>query len=211
MITTGELQPGAPVSEVRLAEQFGVSRTPVREALKELQVEGLVEIRAQVGTFVSQPSLEYVEEMSIVGGVLEAMAARLMAQRSVEDVLDQMEQNLCASEDAAARNDVIKYAELVPEFHGLVLRGSGNNTLVRFNQLLANQIAYPNLVRGSLNQPGRAEKSVAEHRKIYEAIRAGDPQAAEEAMRLHVEISHQHTMRALRATRSGESDPTVGS
>src|SRR2546422_6782820 len=80
-ILSGELEPGTALSEVTLAGTFGVSRTPVREALKQLQVEGLVEIVPRVGTFVSKPSLRDVTELLEVKEVLEGLAARLLAQR----------------------------------------------------------------------------------------------------------------------------------
>ncbi|GAA0717014.1 GntR family transcriptional regulator [Dactylosporangium roseum] len=198
MITSGELEPDTPLSETRLAKHFAVSRTPVREALKELQAEGLVEIRAQVGTFVSRPSLQHVDEMVIVTGLLESKAAGLTAANPSDELLGLMAENLRDSEEAASRGDADAYALLVPRFHDLILSGSGNSTLRRLHKLLANQLAYPSLVRSSLHQPGRLPKSVAEHRSIYEAICAHDVERAEREMTSHVQFSHENTMRALR-------------
>ena len=198
MITSGELEPDTPLSETRLAKHFSVSRTPVREALKELQAEGLVEVRAQVGTFVSRPSLQHVDEMVIVTGLLESKAAGLTASNPSDETLEFLAENLRGSEEAAGRGDVDAYALLVPQFHNLILAGSGNSTLRRLHLLLSNQLAYPSLVRGSLHQPGRLPKSVTEHRAIYDAIRARDVERAEKEMASHVKSSHENTMRALR-------------
>lgn len=198
MIISGELAAGAAVSEVVLAAEFGVSRTPIREALKELQVEGLVEIRAQVGTFVASPSLESLEEMSIVRGALESLAAACVARLADPETLAALESNLLESERAAERDDVSLYATLVPEFHGLILEGSRNETLCRFHTMLVNQLSYSGLVKASLGKPGRSAQSIAEHKAIYEAICSGDPGAAEQAMKTHVEHAHENTMGALR-------------
>ncbi|HET7304934.1 MAG TPA: GntR family transcriptional regulator, partial [Segeticoccus sp.] len=80
-IISGELEPGTSLSEIALAEAFGVSRTPVREALKQLQTEGLVEIRPRVGTFVTAPSRREINELFEMKALLEGAAARLLAQR----------------------------------------------------------------------------------------------------------------------------------
>jgi DNA-binding GntR family transcriptional regulator len=197
MIVGGELPPGAALSEVGLSESFGISRTPVREALKQLQAEGLVEIRPQVGTFVAKPSRREVGEMSRVREVLEGLAANLMAQRGSIPELDALRENVKDSEISVGRGKTARYAQLVGEFHGLILAGSDNRKLQEHYLMLTNQLAYPRLVRASLTEPGRPERSVAEHRRILEMIEAKDPEGAERAMREHVRSSHIELMRAL--------------
>lgn len=198
MIISGDLAAGAAISEGSMASEFGVSRTPIREALKELQVEGLVEIRSQVGTFVASPSLESLEEMSIVRGALESLAAARAASAADQEILAALNQNLIDSERAAAQDDVSLYASLVPEFHGLILKGSHNETLRRFHTMLVNQLSYSGLVKASLGKSGRSTLSMVEHRAIYDAICSGDSDAAEQAMKTHVEHAHRNTMHALR-------------
>jgi DNA-binding GntR family transcriptional regulator len=206
MIVAGELPAGAALSEVGLAESFGVSRTPVREALKQLQAEGLVEIRPQVGTFVSKPSRREVGEMSRVKEVLEGLAANLMAQRGEVPELSALRENVAESEAVVGKGMTARYAELVTEFHSLILQGSDNRKLQEHHRMLMNQLAYQRLVRTSLKQPGRPARSVAEHRRVLEMIEAKDAEGAERAMREHVRSSHLELMRGLAEEQQGKDD-----
>ena len=203
MIVRGDYAPGAALSEVGLAEAFGVSRTPIREALKQLQAEGLVEIKPQVGTFVSNPSLREIADMSRVKEVLEGLAARLMAYRGAVAELHELRRNVVESEAAIEQGRTDRYAELVAEFHRLVLQGADNGKLQVLHRALTNQLAYGRLVRTSLEQPGRPARSVREHRRVLEMIDAKDPDSAEQAMREHVRSSHQELMSALGKTQGG--------
>ena len=116
--------PGTALSEVRLAEHFDVSRTPVREALKQLQVEGLVEIRPKVGTFVRQITRREIVEMFEVKEILEGMAARLMARRGQVPELDRAPGEPRQRRRARReRDDGAAYAALVHEFHQTIVRG----------------------------------------------------------------------------------------
>jgi DNA-binding GntR family transcriptional regulator len=159
--------PGAALSEVRLAEHFNVSRTPVREALKQLQVEGLVEIRPKVGTFVRQITRREIVEMFEVKEVLEGMAARLLARRGQVPELDLLRANLENSE-AATRAE---------HYTGLM-----------------NQLSYHRMVVRSVQHPGRLGRSCAEHRRIVELIAQKDGVGAEVAMREHVASSARNVM-----------------
>ncbi|MGE3447404.1 MAG: GntR family transcriptional regulator [Microbacteriaceae bacterium] len=210
MITSGELRSGETISEISLAERFGVSRTPVREALKQLKAEGLIEIRAQVGTFVANPTLAQVEEMSVVRGALESLACGLMASRNIAEDTAQLRANIHESEVAVAEGDTETYGRCVAQFHRLILEGSGNQALMKHYQLLVNQLSYPNLIRASLGRPGRTHASLEEHRAIVEAIASGDRGRADAAMRLHVEHSHAETMQALAMSVLDSQAATLG-
>jgi DNA-binding GntR family transcriptional regulator len=193
-IISGRFAPGTSLSEVALAEAYAVSRTPVREALKQLQVEGLVEIRPRVGTFVRQPSRREVVELFEIKEMLEGLASRLMAQRGPVPELDRLEANLTASEDAVATNDAEAYAALVHEFHQLLVDGSDNTRLASHYQTLMNQLAYHRLVMTSLRHPGRLGASLHEHRTVLDRIREKDGFGAELAMRDHVRASEREVM-----------------
>jgi DNA-binding GntR family transcriptional regulator len=197
LIISGELKPRARLSEHALAESFGVSRTPVREALKQLQVEGLVEIVARVGTFVAQPSRREITELFALEEVLEGLAARLMAQSRHTESLERLHANLEASREAVEARDRQRYAELVREFHNLIVEGAGNGKLIAHYQMLMNQLAYQRLVITTLSQPGRLERSLGEHARIVELIEAGDADAAELEMRDHIAASHRVLMAGL--------------
>ena len=167
-IISGELAPGVSLSEIALAESFGVSRTPVREALKQLQTEGLVEIRPRVGTFVTTPSRREIIELFEMKELLEGAAARLLAQRGRVPELDRLEQNLVEADQAAARDDRDRYAALVQEFHDLLIVGADNAKLEAHYRTLMNQLAYDRLVTTSLSQPGRVLQSDQEHHRVLE-------------------------------------------
>ncbi|NJQ00839.1 GntR family transcriptional regulator [Streptomyces sp. PLAI1-29] len=196
-IIKGEIEPGAPLSELALAEEFGVSRTPVREALKQLQTEGLVEIRPRVGTFVTTPSRREITELFEMKELLEGAAARLLARRGRVTEIGLLERNLREADEAVARDDRERYAELVQEFHDLLIAGADNSKLEVHYRMLMNQLAYSRLVNTSLSQPGRALQSDREHHLVLELILEKDGDSAEYMMREHVRASRRALLAGL--------------
>jgi DNA-binding GntR family transcriptional regulator len=199
-IITGEIAAQVNLSELALAEEFGVSRTPVREALKQLQTEGLVEIRPRVGTFVTSPSRREITELFEMKELLEGAAARFLAQRGRVPELEQLMANLDEADRAVARDDRPRYAQLVEEFHDLLIRGADNTKLEAHYRMLMNQLAYSRLVTTSLSQPGRALQSDREHHRVLELVIAKDGDSAERVMREHVRASRQALLAGLDAT-----------
>jgi DNA-binding GntR family transcriptional regulator len=190
VVLSGDYPAGTALSETILAEEFNVSRTPVREALKQLQAEGLVEIRPKVGTFVREPSRREIVEMFQLKEILEGLAAGLMARRGPVPELEKLQDNIEASEEAAQNGDSEAYARLVHEFHQLIVDGSDHRKLADHYRTLMNQLAYYHrLVAATISHPGRMPRSVAEHRKVVAMIRAKDAMGAEWAMRDHVVTS----------------------
>jgi DNA-binding GntR family transcriptional regulator len=196
-IISGELEPGTNLSEIALAEAFGVSRTPVREALKQLQTEGLVEIRPRVGTFVTAPSRREINELFEMKGLLEGAAARLLAQRGAVPELAALRENLGHADEAVRGDDREGYAQLVQQFHDLIISGADNAKLEGHYRILMNQLAYQRLVKTSLAQPGRPLQSDSEHHHVVELIESKDADAAERVMRDHVRASHRALMLGL--------------
>lgn len=204
-IVSGDLEPGALIPETALAEEFNVSRTPVREALKELQIEGLVHIRPRVGTFVHEPTRREVVEMFQIKESLEGLAASLMARRGSIPELEALQRNVDESDAAAAYGDSGRYAELVAEFHWTLIRGADNSKLTETYTWLMNQLAYQRLVESTVADPKRLTESDREHHKVLEAIRDKDPYGAEQAMRDHV---HASSRAALHRTFGHRADIT---
>lgn len=196
-IISGEIASGAALSEVVLAAEFGVSRTPVREALKQLQVEGLVEIRPRVGTFVTAPSRGDIVELFQMKELLEGAAARFLAQRGEVPELEALRLNVARSDAALAGDDVVAYTELVSEFHTLIVQGAGNSKLSQLYTTLMNQLAYPRLVPTSLSVPGRFKESENEHRQVLDIIEFRDGASAERIMRQHVQASQDALLEAM--------------
>lgn len=196
-IINGEVEAGAALSELALAEEFGVSRTPVREALKQLQTEGLVEIRPRVGTFVTAPSRREITELFEIKELLEGAAARLLAQRGHVPEIDLLHANLEQADRAVRRNDRLRYAELVHEFHDLLIEGADNSKLRAHYRTLMNQLAYARLVQTSLSQPGRPLESDREHHQVLDLILQKDGDSAERLMREHVRASRRAVLAGL--------------
>jgi DNA-binding GntR family transcriptional regulator len=190
-IIDGTLTFGDALSEIALAEEFGVSRTPVREALKQLQTEGLVEIRPRVGTYVTRPSRREIGELFQLKEILEGAAARLFAQRGDVPELEALRHNVGRADEAVARGDVDAYTSLVAEFHDLVIQGAGNSKLAQHHSTMMNQLAYWRLVQTSLSQPGRLVESDAEHHRVLGIIATKDGTTAERVMREHVRASQE--------------------
>ncbi|MFD2757445.1 GntR family transcriptional regulator [Gulosibacter faecalis] len=188
-ILDGRFMPGDQMPETSLADEFGVSRTPIREALKLLENEGLVEIRPRVGTFVRVPTRREIVEMFQLKEALEGMGAALMARRGEVPQLELLRSNVADSDAALAANDHAAYAKLVHEFHTTIIRGADNTKLIEHYELMMNQLAYHRLVLNSIEVPGRLEASTHEHHLVLDAIASKDPVAADLRMRGHVYAS----------------------
>ena len=199
-IISGDIATDVNLSELALAEEFGVSRTPIREALKQLQTEGLVEIRPRVGTFVTTQSRREITELFEMKELLEGAAARLLAQRGRVPELDQLQENLRQADAAVARDDRARYAQLVEEFHNLLVIGADNTKLQAHYRLLMNQLAWSRLINTSLSQAGRLLQSDREHHRVLELIAAKDGDSAERVMREHVRASRQALLAGLESS-----------
>ncbi|MFJ8927720.1 MULTISPECIES: GntR family transcriptional regulator [unclassified Streptomyces] len=197
MIISGELPPRSSLSEMTLSQTFGVSRTPIREALKQLQIEGLVEVRPRVGTFVAVPSRREITELFQMKELLEGAAARLLAFRGNVPEVERLAANMSAADDAVRAGDSEQYEKLVHDFHELIMVGADNSKLEAHYRTLMNQLAYARLVRTSLSQPGRLTESDHEHHRVLDLIRARDGDGAERVMREHVRRSHQALMAGM--------------
>lgn len=196
MIVTGAVQPGDMLAETALAQDFEVSRTPIREALKQLEREGLVEVRARVGTFVRKPTQREIHEMFQLKEAFEGLAAGLLARRGQVPELLMLQENIAQATDAVENGDVDRYSVLVHEFHSTLVAGADNRKLSEHYDLLMNQLAYHRIVSQTLSLPGRLRNSANEHQAIIDAILSKDPLAAELVMRRHVASSSQSAVLA---------------
>ncbi|MHB9755625.1 GntR family transcriptional regulator [Streptomyces sp. BYX5S] len=202
MIISGELPPRSSLSEMTLSQTFGVSRTPIREALKQLQIEGLVEVRPRVGTFVAVPSRREITELFQMKELLEGAAARLLAFRGNVPEVERLATTMREADEAVRAGDSEKYEKLVHDFHELIIVGADNSKLEAHYRTLMNQLAYARLVRTSLAQPGRLSESDHEHHRVLDLILAKDGDGAERVMREHVRRSHQALMAGMDEDRS---------
>lgn len=196
-IVFGELPPGCRLLERELALELAVSRTPIREALRRLSEEGLVAGVPNRGVVVRTVTLEEAEHVYAVREPLEVLAARLAAQRCTPQQVAELEGCLIRAERAAALGDRRTVILENNAFHDLIAHASGNPVLARMLDLLRNQV---NLVRMALwaRIPTRPQQTLLQHRRILEALRSGDPEAASTAARAHLQSSWQSLRRALR-------------
>lgn len=191
LIVNGSAAPGELLPEAFLAQEFEVSRTPIREALKQLEREGLVEIRPRVGTFVRKPTAREILELFQLKESLEGLAASLLAQRGDVPELRKLVRNVESEQEAVRAQDRGQYADLVHEFHRTLIVGADSQKLAEHYDLLMNQLAYHRIVAQTLTLPNRLGHSLDEHRLIVEAIQSKDALAAELATRRHVAQTRQ--------------------
>jgi DNA-binding GntR family transcriptional regulator len=183
-IAIGEFSPGARLDETVLASRFGVSRTPVREALRELAASGIVEIRPRRGATVAIAHPGRLYEMFEVMAELEAISARLASRRINPDGVAILEAAHRACE--AERDNPDAYYKANEAFHQAIYRLSGNAFLAEEAMSLQKRLRpYRRL---QLRAPNRLRTSFAEHEQIVAAIKAGDPEAASAALRDHVRV-----------------------
>jgi DNA-binding GntR family transcriptional regulator len=185
-IATGKLAGGTRLDETGLARRFGVSRTPVREALSSLASAGLVETRPRQGAIVAGLSLSDLIQMFEVMAELEALCTRLAARRMTEAERERLEATLHACFEAADPSRPNDYYEANLAFHEAIYAGSHNPYLADQTRQLRNRLQPYR--RTQLTGPGRIETSCREHAEIVEAIRQADAISAEGAMRRHVTI-----------------------
>lgn len=183
-IINGELTPGHKLDEQALAVEFGVSRTPIREALRELGAKGLIDIMPHRGAVVASISIDQLADMFDAECELEALCARLASQRmSAVERGALQECHLTMKEQTKARNEE-RYLALNATFHDLICRGAHNKTLEELTQGLRARLA-PFRQSQSRPKPMRLTQSFDEHVQIVEAILTGDQDAAYDAMRRH--------------------------
>ena len=185
-IVEGELGNGKRLDETELSGFYGVSRTPVREALQRLAESGLAEHLPRRGTFVRSPSLSQLVEMFEVMAELECMAIRLAARRATTNDIDALEKDNETCRAAVAANDTKKYYEVNARLHGSIYQMSGNSFLAGEARRLHDRLRP--FRRLQLRVRGRMEESMAEHDIILAALRDGNADRAMETMKKHITI-----------------------
>lgn len=184
-LTRGDIEPGQRLAESALVRRYGVSRTPVREALIRLEHDGLIERRGNT-VFARQRSPQEVLDIYRVRVFLEGAVAASAAQRRTETDLIRIEAAVVQGE-AATSADGSELQDLNTRFHEALADASHNATLVELQGRLTRQIAR--LPSTTLTYPGRWDTTLAEHRAIFDAIRTGDADRAEQLARDHMQAA----------------------
>ena len=185
-ILSGQFRPGERLDERSLAERFGVSRTPIREALNRLVSQELAEHRSRQGIFVSRISLSSVFELFEMLAVLESAAARLAARRILPDQADELVRVARQTVEAAERQDVVTYTEANTRFHELISAGSSNRPLEEAVRQMRRRISP---YRTHIHRvAGRRELSAHEHERLARLIVEHQEEAAADLMFQHLDI-----------------------
>lgn len=195
-IRNGILEPGERLMEVQLAEELGISRTPVREAIRKLEQEGYVIMMPRRGTYVSSVSVNDIKEIFEIRSALESLSTGLAARRIEPDELEKLRTLLTEIEGHIQRKDIDKIVETDIEFHGLLYQVSRNERLVTIISNLKEQLARFRTL--SMSYPGRLKQTLEEHRAMVEAIAEGDVEAARDAAERHMEQSEETLLKAMR-------------
>jgi DNA-binding GntR family transcriptional regulator len=179
-----ELAPGAWVDEQAIATEYGISRTPLREALKVLASEGLVTLKPRRGCYVTELSEQDLDEIFPVMALLEGRCAAEATRKATDDDLKLLADIHADLERHAAANDADHFFEANQQFHDALQELAGNRWL---GQLIEETRKFIKLTRrDSLNLAGRLRQSLAEHRKILAAVQQKNPDAAAQGMHDHI-------------------------
>lgn len=184
-ILIGQLQPGDKLVEERLAEQFGVSRVPVREALRLLEQRGLVDRSPYRGAFVSQLSTVEIFELHSLRKILESMAVRLLTEKQDPVALDKLEAIVERMRQQAQENDRARILLLDADFHDAIVRGSGHELLGVVWDLVSTKLRRFLLLKRR-HTHRTIQDVVISHERILNAIRSGEAQIAVEAVCSHL-------------------------
>ncbi len=185
-IVRGVLAPGAALDETEIAKRFNVSRTPVREALRQLVASGLVEARAHRGAVVARPSLERLTGMFEAMAELEALCAGLAAQRMTPVERQRLEAIHEELRHLSHAGNPERFHEVNERFHNAIYAGAHNAYIAEIT--LATRVRVQPFRRAQFRNLGRLAKSHAEHDRVVVAILRGDKLGAANAMRAHIEL-----------------------
>ena len=186
MIMSGELMEGDKIKEDQLCDLMDISKTPLREALRVLSVEGLIRLVPNRGAYVSTPTFEEIKEMFDVMSVLEGECARASAQRMTDKDYITLKKLHDKLEESFKQRNQKEYIRFNNSYHSFLQELAGNSTLNQIINGLRQKILLYRFQ--SLNLPERFEQSIGEHRDLLEAFRKRDAGKAENLMRHHLKM-----------------------
>ena len=192
-ILTGRITPGTRMMEVELADEMGVSRTPVREAIRKLEKEGLVTIEPRRGAYASDISVKDMVDTLEVREDLEGLAAALAAERMTEEQIDELVKITEGYSEAILNSDTEKIIHYDEKFHKHIVSCSGNKTLIQLSEIvqeLALRFRYI-----YYDDFSRYENMPVEHRQIIAAITSGDADTARMSADSHVKKLKEFVIR----------------
>ena len=192
-IENGDLRPGDRLLETDLAQRFGVSRTPIREAIRRLETDGLVAHKPRVGAMIRVLAQQEIVELYEMRIVLEATAAQMAAKHASKAEIHTLK--TLNAQMMQVATDPYKVAMLNRKFHGCILSAARNRFLAQSHNSLSHALVL--LGKTTLESSERVKDVVAKHDAIVEALKSCKPEKAAKIMRTHMEASLEHRLNAL--------------
>jgi len=194
-IISGQLKPSERLMEIQLADELGVSRTPVREAIRKLELEGFVVMIPRKGAYVADISLKDIADVFEIRRALEALAGELAAERATEEEIEHMERLLFDMAHVIEIKDIDRIVEVDTKFHEALYVASRNQRLGQILSLLSELIQRYRT--RTLSNVGRMKIALEEHRGLVEALAARDPDLARRLAQEHIESAENSLMNCL--------------
>ena len=201
-ILKGQLKPGERLMEVHLANRLGVSRTPIREAIRKLELEGLVTMIPRRGAEVAQITEKSLQDVLEVRRALDALCAELACDRITAEGKAALKKACDHFDEATKTGEVVAIAEADVALHDIIVQATGNQRLIQLINNLSEQM-YRYRFEYIKDESGH-ENLVNEHRMIYESIMNGDREKAAAAARLHIDNQEQSIIRQIRIDPRGK-------
>ncbi|MDE7253949.1 MAG: GntR family transcriptional regulator [Acetatifactor sp.] len=198
-ILTGELKPGERLMEIHLANRLGVSRTPIREAIRKLELEGLVTMIPRRGAEVAQITEKSMSDVLEVRRAMDALCVELACERITEEELVQLKEACGYFEQVVRTKDVKQIAQADVELHDIILQATGNQRLIQLVNNLSEQMYRYRFEY--IKDFSQHERLVEEHRIIYESLVGRDKERACEAAKVHIDNQKKAIIQQIRLDR----------
>lgn len=199
-ILTGELKPGERLMEIHLANRLGVSRTPIREAIRKLELEGLVTMIPRRGAEVAQITEKSMQDVLEVRRAVDALCVELACERISEEELKSLKEACIHFERAVRSKDAKKIAQADVELHDIIVKATGNSRLVQLVNNLSEQMYRYRYEY--IKDSSQHSRLIEEHRIIYESIVKKDKETASQAAKLHIDNQEKAIMKQIQLDKS---------
>jgi len=199
-ILTGELKPGERLMEIHLANRLGVSRTPIREAIRKLELEGLVTMIPRRGAEVAEITEKSLQDVLEVRRALDALIVELACERISQEELEQLDAACKKVEEAIAGKDLKKIAQADVAFHDIIVKATGNTRLVQMVNNLSEQMYRYRFEY--IKDESKHQSLIEEHRIIFESLKNSDKATASKTAKLHIDNQEASVMEQIKNERS---------
>ncbi len=194
-ILTGEMKPGERLMEIHLANKLGVSRTPIREAIRKLELEGLVIMIPRRGAEVAQITWKSLKDVLEVRRALDVLAVELACDRMTKEQLEELSRACENFAEATKTKDIRAIAQADVVLHDLIVESTGNNRLIQLVSNLAEQMYRYRFEY--IKDASQHDRLIQEHNDIYQSILHKDKESAAEAVRSHIDNQEEAIIRQL--------------